>query len=156
MKFNGMLVTVASLLMAGCASQPPVYTEHDPRIVGSWYIAEDALPYFNSYFEKTYFADGTSCGFEMDNDSKGTHISFFKDLWMVKDGKLISTPTSSNLEGVPVGVPIVDTIVAVTPTVMTLRAIEGGEPYNRYRYPEERGDMLCHLEDLSSQNKSGS
>ena len=140
-----------------CACQslhPRDLASHDPRIVGTWMaIGDDGydLPDLRlGRGEKTYFADGTGCGYNLDVEADGkVQLDVFKDRWEVRDGQLLSTVVASNADYLTPGEVITDDVIKVDARELRLHAVE--EPatrqYSRYRLPVDQGDQLCKLFD---------
>jgi hypothetical protein len=140
----------AGCLVAGCATGPVTYSEHDSRLVGTW--SSVTLDSFDiGYFEKTYFPDGSACGFMIDDDMNGTGVVLFRSHWRIEGDKLISTVVSSTdvHRYLNAGDVIVDRIEGVTPSLLTLRSADDGNLELRYKVPEDRGDKLCHLKEAA-------
>ncbi len=150
MKNIGIWVAAACLTVAGCTTQPATYTEHDSRLVGTW--SSVTLDSFDiSYFEKTYFPDGSACGFILSDDTDGPRIVFFKSRWKIEGDKLTSSVESSTdvHKYLNAGDVIVDRVEGITQSKLTLRNADDGSLEIRYKVPEDRGDKLCSLKDGS-------
>ncbi len=161
-----LLTTLAAIAAAAalCACQtlhPRDLAPHDPRIVGTWmaigddgYDLQDRL----DRGETTYFADGTTCGYDLDVDADGkTQLVVFRDKWEVKDGQLLNTMQRGNGEYMEPGRVITDDVISVDARELRLHSVE--EPatrqYSRYRLPVDQGDQLCKLFDAVMAQSGG-
>lgn len=114
-------------------------------ILGTWGNADLDAPV--SYSEKTYFKDGTSCGFILESpyagESGGLYI--FKGKWRIENGILISSVVESSSSFLIKGKEIKDKIVSINENFLTLRSFESSQTYTRFRIPEDRGSALCNI-----------
>jgi hypothetical protein len=117
----------------------------DKRMVGTWTKLD--TPTWAEYFEKTYFSDGSSCGFissQPSIDGEGG-MHWFRSTWSLKNGRLTSTVVESNDPYLPPGSVFVDQILRLSADKATFRSLESGETSNRYKLPVDRAKSLCHL-----------
>jgi len=153
-----LLLPVSALLLlatGACQTLPGKghYEPHDARIVGTWMVVGpdfswDDFPLDRG--EKSYFADGTACGyiFEVNPDGE-PEFSVFRDRWEIVDGQIRSTVVETNDPYLHAGEVIVDDIVSVDAHVLRMHETDepAGTSYPRYRAPVDEGDRLCKLFD---------
>lgn len=145
-----ILLLAAAAAASSCQLAKPSYSLHDPRIVGTWYSADADPAEVHEHFEKTYFPDGTACGYIFSVDSDGAiHLIVFESLWEIKNGQLLSTVIASNSPNdlPPSRRPIVDHIVFINDSAMRLRDVSElkGNVYTEYRLHADKPQNLCRL-----------
>lgn len=114
-------------------------------IIGSWAGTYIDSPV--SYGEKTYFENGTTCGFILDSPYKGDPggLYTYQGKWRIENNVLISTAVKSNAPGVEVDKEIKDEIVSIDKLFLVLKSVDDGTTYTRHRVLEDRFDNLCKV-----------
>ena len=136
---------VLSILLNACAVIPQHFDSHDRRLVGTW-IGPAYLPLDIDYGEKTYFPNGTACGFILEYGGAGkASLTFYIDRWEIKDGRLLSEVDYTDDPYLSPGEVIQDNILEINSNYMRLQETDDPVPYYRYKIKEDRGQLLCEL-----------
>ena len=117
-------------------------------MVGTWEAIENDSGALLSGGDKTYFADGRACGYNLSVDRFGTpQLNVFSSTWEIRDGKLYSNVAASDAGYLYPGEVIVDQILAVDANRLQMRAADepSASANTRYKLQVDRGDQLCQL-----------
>jgi hypothetical protein len=123
------------LLLTGCDdASPPSYRS---QLIGTW--RDDA-----SSFEKTYFADGSSCS-RLSHEGSLQHgeVHWIRGKWRIDGDRLVSSVVASSDPDLAPGATFVDRIVAFHPDRFEFEAVGGLGIEVRHRVPSTRGKNEC-------------
>ena len=131
------LSCLSLFLIAGCVTVP---RSDQASIVGTWTDETRS-------FEKTYFADGTSCGSYkfVDPPHDPNYIYSFRSTWQLKDKVLTSTVITSDDADLTPGSVFVDHIDSFHPDKFFYRADDSSDTEVRYRVLPTRSEADCKV-----------